>query len=95
MQFECDEDKNQKNIQRHGFDFNDAYKVFEGPMLCDIDDREDYGEMRWQALGLIDFRFVKIVFTEPTENTIRIISLRKAIKYEQEQFKEKYFDGLE
>ena len=31
---------------------------------------------------------VVIVFTEPNEETIRIISLRKALKYEREQFEE-------
>lgn len=31
---------------------------------------------------------VVAVYTEPTEDTIRIISLRKALKHERERFKE-------
>jgi uncharacterized DUF497 family protein len=47
MNFTWDRRKNQINIQKHTLDFNDAYLVFEYPMLVNLDDRENYGEARW------------------------------------------------
>ena len=41
------------------------------------DDRRDYGEVRWQALGLLDGRLHMLVFVE-TAAGIRVISFRKA-----------------
>jgi uncharacterized protein len=83
MKFEWDDHKNELNIEKHGFDFADAYRVFDWPMLVDFDDRNDYGEDRWIGIGLLNGRVVVIVFTEPDQNTTRIISLRKAILYER------------
>ena len=55
-------------------------------MLVDIDNRRNYGENRFVGLGFLKNFVVVIVFTEPDEETIRVISLRKALKYEREQF---------
>lgn len=55
-------------------------------MLVDIDDREDYGEDRFVGIGFLKNFVVVVVFTEPDEDTIRIISLRRALKYERERF---------
>ena len=90
MKFEWDEQKNQENIKKHGFDFSDAHKVFDLPMLVNLDDREDYGEDRWIGIGLFELRVVVLVFTEVDEETIRIISFRKAIKDERKQFEYYY-----
>ena len=43
MRFEWDEQKRKANIRKHGFDFRDAWKVFELPMLVALDDRQDCG----------------------------------------------------
>ncbi|WGV25437.1 BrnT family toxin [Halotia branconii] len=43
MQFEWDERKNQSNITKHGFDFADASRIFNLPMLINLDEQEDYG----------------------------------------------------
>ncbi len=55
-------------------------------MLNSLDDREDYGEERWIGIGLLNTKVVVVVFTEPVENTIRIISLRKALNYERIEY---------
>lgn len=88
MNFEWNEDKNAANIGKHGLDFTDAWQIFDAPMLVDVDNREDYGEKRFVGIGFLRNIVVVIVFTEPNEETIRIISLRKALKYEREQFEE-------
>jgi uncharacterized DUF497 family protein len=87
VRFEWDEQKNQANIRRHGFDFADAWEIFEAPMLTALDIREDYGEDRSIGIGFLKERTVVIVFVE-RDDAIRIISLRKALKHERLKFEE-------
>lgn len=83
MNFEWDERKNEINIDKHGFDFADAYRIFDLPMIVELDERYDYGEDRLIGTGMLDGRVVVIAYTEPDEQTIRIISLRKALSHER------------
>ncbi|MBF2099055.1 MAG: BrnT family toxin [Gloeomargaritaceae cyanobacterium C42_A2020_066] len=78
MNFEWDEYKNQSNLVKHGFDFADAFHIFKAPMLVEFDDNEEYGEERWIGIGLLSGRVVVIVYVEPDEGKVRVISLRKA-----------------
>ena len=82
MRFSWSDSKRTLNIQTHGFDFVDAPRVFEGPTFTYEDDRFDYSEQRFVTLGLLDGLVVSIVHTESVRQ-IRIISFRKATKYEQ------------
>ena len=92
MRLEWDRRKNDANIEKHGLDFADAYKVFEFPMLIKLDERKDYGEDRWIGIGLMDMRVVVIVFTEPKVNNIRVISFRKATSDERKRYEQAYKD---
>jgi uncharacterized protein len=80
--------KNEINLDKHGFDFADVYRVFESPMVVDIDNRRDYGEDRWIGTGLLDGRIVVVIFTEPNRETTRIISLRKALSHERRNYEQ-------
>ena len=86
MRFEWDDRKYETNILKHGFDFIDAPRIFRLPMLVSLDDREDYGEEHCKAMGLLDGHVVVVVYTEPDNETIRIVSLRKALSYERKQY---------
>ena len=86
MRFEWDEAKNEANIEKHGYDFNDAHELFASDRLSFLDDRKDYGERRFITLGYIGNRFVVAVYTQRSSGTIRIISLRKANNREKERF---------
>jgi uncharacterized protein len=88
VDFVWDNAKNESNIQKHGLDFVDAHRMFDAPMLVRWDERQDYGEDRWIGIGLLDDRVVVVVFSEPGGDTVRIISLRKALRYEEEQFRQ-------
>ncbi len=77
MKFTWDERKRRANIAKNGLDFADAEKVFAGPMVLIEDDRTDYGEQRMIGIGLLDYLVVLIVHVE-TDDTVRIISMRKA-----------------
>lgn len=88
MRFEWDENKNEQNLSKHGIDFSDAHLVFENPILARVDERFDYGEKRWIALGKLETVIVVVVFTKRRDN-IRIISIRKANKQERSVYNEK------
>jgi uncharacterized DUF497 family protein len=92
--FEWDDEKNRMNIRKHGLDFADAAEIFELPMLIALDDRADHGEDRWIGIGVLRTRVVVVVFTERGEDTIRIISLRKALTYERIRYEEILKDRL-
>jgi uncharacterized protein len=64
-------------------------------MLAGLDEREDYGEDRWIGIGLLKGIVVVIVFTGRGEDTIRVISLRKALKHERIKYEQAIRDGLE
>lgn len=77
MKFIWDETKRQTNLQKHGLDFADAEKVFNGPLVLFEDMRENYGEQRMIGIGLLDYLVVLMVHVE-SDDAIRIISMRKA-----------------
>ena len=88
MHFEWDEHKNQENIRKHGLDFSDAWEIFGGPLVPELDLRSDYGEDRWTIIGLLGNRVVVVTFTFGSDDAIRIISLRKALRHERKRFEE-------
>ncbi|CAN5480635.1 hypothetical protein BH18ACI3_BH18ACI3_18410 [soil metagenome] len=53
------------------------------------DTRFDYGEERWIGIGSLGNRIVAVVFTEPDDELVRIISLRKAFKRERTNLNKK------
>ena len=60
------------------FDFAYVIAVFKDPtLIVEHDRRWDYGEERFQAIGVIDQRVFVVVFTRRSK-AIRIISARKA-----------------
>jgi hypothetical protein len=81
MRFTWSERKRTLNIKDHGLDFVDAPRVFEGVTFTFEDSRFDYGEQRFETLGLLAGVPASIVHTE-TEDEIRVISFRKATKSE-------------
>ena len=93
MRFEWDEQKSQENVRNRNLDFAEARKVFQRPVLRMLDTRKEYGEDRWVGIGMLDnMRMVVVVFTEPEENTIRIISMRKALTHERQQYERAFRD---
>jgi uncharacterized DUF497 family protein len=82
MEFEWDEAKSNACFADRGFDFGFAIRVFNDPdRVVEIDDRFDYGETRYRAIGRIDGRTYLVVYTMRHE-TLRVISARKANRKE-------------
>jgi uncharacterized DUF497 family protein len=89
LEFEWDDKKNIKNLLKHGVSFEEAKMVFFDPKMKEyLDYEHSFFEKRWKAIGIAGIDVLKVIFTE--RNTrIRIISARKAGKYEEED----YFNG--
>lgn len=85
MQVEFDEAKRQLTVVHRGLDFADAPQVFEGVSVTFIDQRQDYGEPRFNTVGLLDGRMVVVTWT-PRGEARRIISMRRANEREQARF---------
>ncbi|MCL4863138.1 MAG: BrnT family toxin [Caldilineaceae bacterium] len=85
MRFTWHELKRQATLQRRGLDFAEVEQVFAGPTFTFEDDRKDYGEQRWVTLGVLRAVVVVIVHTE-TKDEIRVISMRRADRDEQQLF---------
>jgi uncharacterized protein len=93
LEFEWDPAKRRANIRNHGIDFLDARKIFDGPIVEEVDDREDYGEERCIAFGMAGLLVLCVVYTQ-RGHIIRLISARKAdFDDEQTYFREIYGRG--
>src|SRR3990172_8548136 len=85
MQYTWDDDKGTRNLWVHGIAFGDAVKIFEGPTLERLDDRFDYPETRWYAIGLAEGRPITVIYTDVDDETRRIISAWKAETHEEKR----------
>ncbi len=94
MEFVWDERKRTANLRKHGFDFVDAREVFRGLTYTVPDDRDDYGEERNITFGFCQGTLVVIAHTEE-RGSLRVISMRKATRYEQKEFFAQVGDRLE
>ena len=88
MDYEWDEAKNQRNIEKHGIGFARATAVFDGVYLSREDKRQDYGEGRHIAIGLVDAVVVVVVVYTDRKNRRRIISARSANRTERKRYHE-------
>lgn len=86
MQFEWDEMKNKLNIVKHGIDFAGAALIFlDYDRIELIDNRKNYGEERYQTIGIVNGLILHVVYTMRKKN-YRIISARRATKNERETY---------
>jgi len=84
MRYSYDPKKNVANLTKHGYNFDDAPVVIEGNNSVTFEDRRfDYGEQRFVTLGLLRGSVVAIVTAEADED-VRVISMRRADRDEQE-----------
>lgn len=72
-------------LEKRGLDFEDAVQVFAGITLTIEDDRMDYGETRFQTLGMIGGRLIMLVWT-PRNGGRHIISMRRANDRERKKY---------
>ncbi|HXQ50950.1 MAG TPA: BrnT family toxin [Stellaceae bacterium] len=76
MDFEWFESKRLRTLKERGLDFRDARHLFDGrPIYTYPSSRE--GEDRFVSVGLLEHRFVAVVWME-RDGALRIISMRRA-----------------
>jgi uncharacterized protein len=83
MLFEWDESKRQSNLAKHHIDFQDALRIFEGPVFEKAS--RSRGEDRIVAIGLIaGIEIVVVYVIRGTQR--RIISARRAHQDERQDY---------
>jgi uncharacterized protein len=89
MEFEWDQDKAEKNLQKHNVDFADAVTAFLDNAALTLEDtlpdEERFVTVGMDALG----RILVVVYTWRGEH-IRLISARRATRRERKQYEGKY-----
>lgn len=87
MDFEWDNAKERSNRKKHGIDFTAAAKAFLDPYMIEFDEHDASGELRFNAIGLVDGRILFVTYTMRDE-VIRIISARGAEPHEKRKYHE-------
>ncbi len=82
VEFEWDENKNRKNIEKHGVDFRDAQRIW-GKTPTEISRSSERGEERIVVVEELEAVSLTVVYTERGRN-IRIISARASHRKERQ-----------
>ncbi len=75
MGFEYDPQKSRANLEKHGIDFEEAQKIWEGKFIEIFAKRKD--ETRFLVIGNIEGKCWSAIVTRRSE-AIRIISVRRS-----------------
>ena len=79
MRFEWNPDKAKRNLILHKVSFEEAIESFFDPnALDDFDELHSEQETRYNLIGMSSRRLLFVVYSEPAEEIVRIISARKA-----------------
>lgn len=89
MLFEWDEDKAKANKRKHKVGFEEAAAAFNDENAVELfDELNSEEEIRYQIIALSPVRLLFVSYTLRDEETIRIISARKADADEQKIYNE-------
>ena len=84
VSYTWDHEKNAANLRKHGITFERAVRIFDGFTLEYEDDRFEYEEVRQIAIGVVETDEVFVVFTDVDDEERRIISARRATRFERQ-----------
>ncbi len=85
MKFEWDRRKSRSNLAKHGVSFDEAATAFDDKLGAYYPDT--LHESRFILIGYSHkHRLLYVVHAEVDDNTIRLISARKATKHEKAQY---------
>jgi hypothetical protein len=87
MGYQWDPKKNDANEAKHGVSFLTAVAIFKNPVLERLDNRRDYHENRFIALGKAYEDVLCVVYTH-RNGDIRLISARRASRHEREIYEQ-------
>ena len=87
LRVECDPAKNEINVAKHGVPLVAAEKFDWDTALVAEDDRFDYGERRFYALGYIGDRLHTLIYADGSdEDSIRAIGLWLSVRSEVKRY---------
>jgi uncharacterized DUF497 family protein len=86
VKIEFDPAKRELVLRERGLDLAEAGELLLGHRLDELDDRHDYGEDRWRSLGLLRGEVLACVWVDLGADRVRIITMWKAGRHEQEKF---------
>ena len=92
MRFEWDDVKAKINLKIHGVSFDEASEVFFDPNAIEgFDSEHSAREDRFYIIGFSTRRLLYVVYAErgARENTIRVISARKAEGKKKKEYEER------
>jgi uncharacterized DUF497 family protein len=93
MKLEWDAAERRANLAKHKLDFADVEDVFHGATFTLGDERFAYGENRFITVGMLRGTVVVIAHTEQG-GVLRVISMRKATRNEEEIYFRGFANGL-
>jgi uncharacterized DUF497 family protein len=87
--FEWDEKKAVENYRKHRVTFEVARHVFDdGAAIDEPDYREDYGEARFNIIGMVREHLFFVTYAI-RKSKFRLISARRAVPHEKRRYHEK------
>lgn len=88
MIFDWDDNKAESNKKKHGVSFAEAATAFADPNAIEfLDSKNSDKEDRWILVGLsARSQVLLVVFVEREEKFVRIVSARRAVKDEINQY---------
>lgn len=90
MKIEWDPKKAKSNLKKHGVSFEEAATALSDPMAATgVDPDHSISEERYVTFGVSEKGRVVVVSHTEKDETIRIISARKASKGERELYEER------
>lgn len=85
MKSEFDPAKDEANRAKHGVSLSAGTSVLESQIGEEVDDRQNYGEVRINAFGLIEGRLFVCTYTRRGD-VFRVISVRLASRQERRRW---------
>ena len=91
LRFDWDEAKARSNEQKHGVSFAEASSVFfDACALVEYDGAHSWDEERFIIMGMSERdRVLTVVYVERVQDTLRLISARRATSRERRTYEEK------
>lgn len=89
MRFTWRAAKRRSNLARHKIDLADAQHIWRNPVIEAYDDRDDYGEDRYRAIGHVNGRVLFVVYTtnaDDPDEVYHLISARRATNEEAQAY---------
>ncbi len=87
MKIEWDPEKAESNLSKHGVSFDEAVTSLLDPMALAQEDPDVEGEVRWVLVGIsARVRLLTVVYTLRDEESLRLISARKATRKEAKYY---------